>query len=267
MNSIQSKKKSLPLELEQEEKLIKAVYQPKIHAVQDEEIKAVLKYCFALIGLRPEQWPDDLQKMVLLNFIRQNYSGHSLEEIKIAFDFGSAGKLDIEMTHYQNFNCIYLSDVMQAYRKYATEILKQDANTYKEMPPSPLPSNEEQEMNDKNFANEYYRKYLNNEFSLVSLEYAHLIYNTLDKFKLIRYTVARKKEYMVEAQELRLKELNGTSISDFREHQEITKLLQLYTKEEVPEPEKKLLINYAKRLALLDLFKFWKGQNRKRIFE
>ena len=36
----------------------------------DEPIKQVLRYIFALVGLKPDQIPGDIEKAVLLNFIR-----------------------------------------------------------------------------------------------------------------------------------------------------------------------------------------------------
>lgn len=256
----------LSAELRQEKEVIEAIHRPKIKSAQDEEIKAVLKYCFALIGLRPEQWPDELQKMVLLNFLRENYSGHSLEEIKLAFDLGVAGKFNLEMAHYQNFSCIYLGSAMRAYQKYAAQVLNQERNRYQEVLSEPLPSPEQQEMDDKLFANEYYRKYLNYEFSAVSLEYAHWVYDTLDRFKLIRYTVAEKKQYMEEAELIRQKEIHAPPV-DFHKHKEMNKLIEAYINNLVPESEKQLVKQYAKRLALMDLFKKWKEQGRNRIFD
>jgi hypothetical protein len=81
----------------------------------DEPIKQVLRYIFTLIGLKADNIPDDVQKAVLINYIRQDLSNYGLEEFKIAFHRLINGELGMDATHYQNFSSLYLGQVMRAY--------------------------------------------------------------------------------------------------------------------------------------------------------
>lgn len=99
-----------------------ALQSQKISAASDDEIKAVLKYAMLLIGLRLKTieaiGPEE--KAVLLNFIRRHFSGHTLHELRLAFDKAVAGELDVEANPYENFTCEYIGKVMKAYRKWSS---------------------------------------------------------------------------------------------------------------------------------------------------
>ena len=56
-----------------------------------EPIKQSLRYVFALIGLKPENLPSDLQKHVLIEFIQSELGEFTAEEIKLAFRMAVAG--------------------------------------------------------------------------------------------------------------------------------------------------------------------------------
>jgi hypothetical protein len=83
----------------------------------DEPIRQSLRYIFTLIGLRPEHFPTDLQKAVLIDFIRTELKQYSSEELALAFRLAATKKIDVDITHYQNFSAIYLADVMHGFQK------------------------------------------------------------------------------------------------------------------------------------------------------
>lgn len=108
-----------------ERKFSLALTEPKIYQVPQEEFKKVLKYVMVLVGLRAQNYPDDTEKQILLNFIAENYGGHTCAEIKLAFEMAITRKLDVESTCYENFSVAYFVSIMEAYREWAREQIKQ----------------------------------------------------------------------------------------------------------------------------------------------
>jgi len=204
-------------------------------------------------------------------FVLEHYSMLTVRELVFAFDLNAVGELNDQeakpVSFYGQILTIdILGKVLFRYIQKRAELarkLNEQRQEAKELPP---PSPEQQEMDDKLFCNEYYRKYLNQEFSPVSQEYAHMVYNILDRLKEIPYTAEEKKVFMAGAQVIRDKEIAAPTV-DRSERAEQNRLVEGYLNGEVPVAEHQLVINYAKRLALLDLFKTWKDQKRIKIFE
>ena len=92
-----------------------------------EALQTTLRLIFTKVGLRAANFPDGLEKDVLINHIMQNFGSHTIEEIILAFDKAIAGELECEVNHYENFSCMYFSQIMNAYRAWARE-------RYKELP-------------------------------------------------------------------------------------------------------------------------------------
>lgn len=107
-----------------EKKFVEALSSPLIKNCSDEQIKQVLRYVMIKVGLRANNFPDDIEKAVLLGHLRQHYGLHHLEELRIAFDMAVVGSLDIETDKvicYENFSCTYVSLIMKAYRAWSSE--------------------------------------------------------------------------------------------------------------------------------------------------
>lgn len=132
---------SKPLRTGDEERFIQAVSVPRIcHIDRDiekedartlnkviEEIKGALRYGMVMIGLRAENIPAEEEKIVLIEYIMENYGGHTAEEIKLAFKMAVQGKLGLkpsEIKCYENFSPLYLTTIMDAYRDWAKEQVK-----------------------------------------------------------------------------------------------------------------------------------------------
>lgn len=98
------------------------------------ELKEVLRLVMMKIGLRAANMPTEIEKAVLIGHIYENYSGHTLEEIKLAFDMAISGKLDVDATCYENFSCLYFSSIMNAYRDWAKQEVKEMPAEEKELP-------------------------------------------------------------------------------------------------------------------------------------
>jgi len=90
-----------------------------------EEIKQVLRYAMMKIGLRAGNWPSESETALIIQHVVFNYSSHTLDEIKIAFDMAIAGKLNADPNCFENFSCLYFSSIMNAYRLWAAEAYRQ----------------------------------------------------------------------------------------------------------------------------------------------
>lgn len=85
-----------------------------------EPLKQALRYAMVLVGIKAHNVPNDREKSVLLQFIVNNYGGHTPDEIRLAFDLAIAGELDVEdVKCYENFSPLYFASIMNAYRKWA----------------------------------------------------------------------------------------------------------------------------------------------------
>ena len=68
----------------------------KINECNEDEIKAVLKYVFVLLGLNSQDIPDDVEKAVLIDFIYQSYGNkYSTTDIKNAFQMSIGGSMSV----------------------------------------------------------------------------------------------------------------------------------------------------------------------------
>lgn len=97
------------------EKFLEAIKSKKVSEAEFDEITQGLRYCMAKIGLRAANFPDKMETIFLIQHIQENFSHLSVDEIKIAFDWGLAGRLDTDMNCYENFSCAYLSRVLNSY--------------------------------------------------------------------------------------------------------------------------------------------------------
>lgn len=78
-----------------------------------------------IVGLRAQNYPDEIEKQVLLNFIQEHYGGHTPGEIKLAFEMAILRKLDVDPVCYENFSIAYFAGIMEAYRTWAREQVNQ----------------------------------------------------------------------------------------------------------------------------------------------
>jgi hypothetical protein len=105
----------------------KALKGKKVFAFNESELKPVMLYIYALIGLRGENYPKGLDKDFIHTYIRENYGGHTAEEIRLAFTMAIQGRLNIDpkdVKCYENFNVAYFTSIMEAYREWAREEIK-----------------------------------------------------------------------------------------------------------------------------------------------
>lgn len=96
----------------------------KIYDESVENLNDMFRFCFMLIGLREKNLPNELETLFLHQYVRENYGGHSIEEIRNAFTMAVKNELDIdqdEVTSYENFSPRYFSNIVNAYRRWASQ--------------------------------------------------------------------------------------------------------------------------------------------------
>lgn len=105
-----------------------------------------LRYIFTLVGIRSENLPSELQKMVLVEFIESEFGWMTPEEMKLAFRMAVTGELDVEVNHFQNFSSLYFATIANAYREKRGAALVEYNQKMLEMTTKPHPSDAEKKM-------------------------------------------------------------------------------------------------------------------------
>lgn len=106
---------------------------PKIETLmrqgQTEGLVQALRYSMLIVGIREQNFPKEEEAGVLIEFIRRHYGGHTVKEIRLAFEMAIAGKLDVDSRAFENFSIQYFSSIMNSYRKWAAQEYRQHAET------------------------------------------------------------------------------------------------------------------------------------------
>jgi len=105
-----------------------------------EALSICLRESMLLVGIRSANMPNQMEFDVLKNFIQNNYGGHTVAEIRLAFEMAITGKLGVESNCFENFSCQYVSGIMNAYRKWASQEIKQlpKKEDLPQLPPAPV---------------------------------------------------------------------------------------------------------------------------------
>lgn len=122
MNGLALQPQELALSKSGDQKFIQCLRSKKISECSLEELKQPLRLAMLKVGIREHNMPQGEEKQVLIHHIITNYGGNRIEEIVLAFEMAIAGKLDIdekEVNAYENFSCIYVSRIMNSYRRWA----------------------------------------------------------------------------------------------------------------------------------------------------
>jgi hypothetical protein len=88
----------------------------------------LFRRCMLKVGLRSQNLPSKEETLILHDHLRKHYGGHTIPEIDLAFELAITGQLDLnqsEVVCYENFSCIYLSGIINGYRKWAHSTHKQ----------------------------------------------------------------------------------------------------------------------------------------------
>jgi hypothetical protein len=129
MNKLVTQSKGLQPQIIQDwtpenKKIVQAYFDRKIATFFDAEDKneqfqnlhkLIIKWA-VLTGVKPLPTDDEIR--MLVEYIAEHFYRFSLMEIDNAFSLATAGKLDIEADHYQSFSVIYISKIINAYKRY-----------------------------------------------------------------------------------------------------------------------------------------------------
>ena len=154
------------------------------------DLGTTLMYLYTLCGF--EKMPDQTQDMVLISFIRNNFSEITLDEIKLAFELGISGETGVNMKHYHNFNAIYFSDVINAYKTYQ----RSRKSIAPKLIESPKMTDQKKKETHTKWLNDLIfpeiEKLFKGEIEEIP-DYGNTLYNYLDT-KFINFSTDRKKE-------------------------------------------------------------------------
>lgn len=93
----------------------------KISAAASIALDQLFNRCFAKVGLRKENLPHKDEGLLLVQHLITNYGNHTIPEIDLAFDLAISGQLELDKVEsFENFSCLYLSKIINAYRKWAS---------------------------------------------------------------------------------------------------------------------------------------------------
>lgn len=65
---------------------------------------------------------DDMERKILIDFIKTNLKKTTIDEVKLAFDFAIMKETDAEIRHFQTFSAAYISEVVNAFVKRKKQI-------------------------------------------------------------------------------------------------------------------------------------------------
>ena len=204
----------------------------RITETDDLNIKQSLMYAMQCIGFDSSRINKE-EIDFIINFLKKNFKFFKTENIRTAFELGVKGELDIEMNHYQNFNTMYVSNVLQAFKRWEMK------NPPKPEPKPQLPIPEDTPKQAFDFVEKIFNEtgkeplLANWNLAFKHAEETNLITLTTDEKLIFQEKV--KFEIEEEMNYKRVRKLNGWI--DLREILE-SKSLMAY------ECRKRILINY-----------------------
>lgn len=230
-----------------------ALQDKKISSSSIEEIKSAVKYAMVKIGLRAQNFPSEEEKAVLIDHILKNYSGHTVGEIRLAFDMAIEGKLDVDATCYENFSCLYFSKIISAYREYSKEEYKQ-----LELPAPKNETEKKEDMSDTAMDDWFQKTCKRVKSGECTVEFIPLmLYEWKDAREEIKKTSSEKREYLVKAAAHRYEALlcectNKPTTDNKRTFEQYSKMNDggCFTGKEID-----ILKALAKRMILYDIIK------------
>jgi len=240
---------------EDDQKIAFAHFEKKIREFQNADYQNLHKLLLKwgkFIGLKEAPTPKEMFMLVV--FVKENFIDVSLQEITNAFNMACAGKLDINVEHYNSFSPIYISKILNAYKENKRLVMhrlyeaEQNAiNQEKEKPLTP------EQLDQKNTENALvvFQRY--QEDGRIP-DYGFMIYDFLVSKKLIKFNKEEKTEILKRAKEM--------SLSDGQRH--LQKRIQPELKSQIQETLDKIanhdkeksdvVLKYCKNIGLSKYF-------------
>lgn len=211
--------------------IVQAALDAKIRNLDnDEPIRQSLRYVFALVGLKPENFPSDIQKAVLIDFIQSDLKDYSADEIKIAFRLAVGGQINVEVNHFQNFSALYIAQVMKAYSEHrAKAMIEFNRKIDRAQLPPAQPSPEEQARDFWGFVDSFivqkFEKYRDTKILEGTFTGFEPVFKVLEKdLKLCEIEIKRKfqiREEAIAIQKNRVENRKPNSIQQARDFRKL----------------------------------------------
>jgi len=243
----------------------------KIRDIESDEVLIqALRYCFVTIGLLPNQVPNEIEKAVLIDFIKSNYKLLHPEEIKIAFQMGAKGDLsryvqNFDMNCFGSFSPMYFGKVMAAYRearlKVAIELDHHQRKFLNEIAyvPDNVKKVQFQREYDLNVIQPMFDKF--KQFGVVDLGFtkAKMVYDSLTGYhKIKEFSKDEKNAIMkqtVEVLDRKKKEIETLRPINYQQHKEKIKKLGELIEPEIVDKE---IVNECYVLCIQKCFEIMK---------
>lgn len=268
MNKLIKRSKGLQAQIIQDwapenKQIIIAHYERKIATFFDAEDKneqfqnlhtLMVKWA-VLTGVRPLPLKDETKLFV--EYISEHFYRLSIMEIDNAFKLATSGSLDIDAEHYQSFSVIYISKIINSYKRYIGKYILDYQNQLDEQETKvDSPSEDEKlklliESILENFEN-FKKDPSYNHFGYIS-------YDFLKNLGLIEISPEEKEIILVEARKLAIEQLNEIKRSKFNEGQQVEKetiRLQIIEVCNDKSGGQELVIRICKNLGLSHYFEY-----------
>src|ERR1044072_1729408 len=215
----------------------------------------LVKKITVITGLKVDPAVGNMFAEEFTKFMMAHYSNMTLEEVGAAFYLNANESGEDKVVFYgTSLTLEAIGQVLTKYKaKRAAVVRKLNSNSALAIE-APKPTDEQMEIDSRTLVNGFYTKFLNEELTEVSMTYAHLVYDDIQKYKPSALPSADiRVRFYEEAkihrqEELLLPNKNGTERHAARE------LLKQYSSEVIPVSEEEKIINEGKRRTLMFMF-------------
>lgn len=224
------------------------------------EIKKLLGQLFILTGLRKENFPDELQTGILIQFIFEDLGQYTLEEIKLAFRMAVKGDLNVEANHYQSFSAPYIASIVSGYVQVRTSTLRAIRANENALKIDSKMEHTDQEK--KTIRKDYiltcilkpYQYFLKTGGLTFGITPMSIIYKTLtEDLKLLVVEPAKKKEMYAKAVEMAKKSLSKP-VQNLEEHRALKSLKEKVEKEGIEKALDMEIKSFCYEMAVKEYF-------------
>ena len=211
------------------------------------EMIATLVKIYMLIGLRQNNYPNDVETKIIRTYILTNYPIKTLDELYLAFDLAVKDKLEYELKVYDSFTIPMLNGVMTGYKKWLYN------ESLKVQKPVALPPIMQVTHEEKIKECDEWEQKKDIKLSLIPL----YLYDWFEAIGRIRLTSEEKKVIYNKAAEYRLSQLQNETELDRSNRHEYKSFNQMLIDgiQNIKGIEQERLRNLAKKIAVFEYLK------------
>ena len=224
----------------------------KVGQATSHEMANYLVQIYILIGLKQNNYPNDVEERMICSYLLTNYGNKSLKELLLAFDLAVKNQLDYELKVYDAFTIPMIVGVMSAYKKWIYN------ESLKVQKPAELPPAFQVTHEDKIKECDEWEQKKDIKLSLIPL----YLYDWFELTGRIRLSNEEKKAIYQRAAEYRLSQLQNETELDRSNRYEFISFNQLLIDgiQNIKGIEQERLRNLAKKIAVFEYLKSKKQQ-------